>query len=90
MVDRFYRGGSPSKWTVAGYQNGRIFRLRGKGFPHLNSYGSGDEHVRVFVEIPGSLTGEQTRALKEFAKTLGDESTPMRKSFLERLKKIVK
>ncbi len=74
----------------AGTQSGRIFRLRGKGFPHLNSYGLGDEHVRVVVEIPQSLTKEQEKALKEFAKTSGDESTPMRKSFLETLKKFVK
>lgn len=73
----------------AGTQSGKIFRMRGKGFPHLSSYGSGDEHVRVFVEVPESLTSEQVKALKEFAKTLGDESTPMRKSFLERLKKFV-
>ena len=73
----------------AGTQNGRIFRLRGKGFPHLNSYGTGDEHVRVFVEVPESLTGEQKKALKEFAKTLDEESAPMRKSFLEKLKKFV-
>ena len=74
----------------AGTQSGKIFRLRGKGFPHLSSYGSGDEHVRIFVEVPGSLNSEQTKALREFGKTLGDEANPMRKSFLERLKKIVK
>lgn len=74
----------------AGTQSGKIFRLRGKGFPHLNLYGAGDEHVRVFVEIPESLTSEQRKALKDFERTLGDESTPMRKSFLERLKKLVK
>ena len=71
----------------AGTQNGKIFRIRGKGFPHLNYYGAGDEHVRVFVEIPQSLTSEQTRALKTFANTLGDESTPLHRSFLDRLKK---
>ena len=74
----------------AGTQSGKIFRLRGKGFPHLHLYGSGDEHVRVFVEIPQSLDLEQTKILREFAKTLGGESSPMRKSFLERLKKFVK
>ena len=74
----------------AGTQNGSIFRLRGKGFPHLNSYSSGDEHVRVFVEIPQALSREQAKALKEFAKTMDDKSTPMRKSFLDRLKKFVK
>ena len=74
----------------AGTQSGKIFRLRGKGFPRLHSYGSGDEHVRVFVEVPESLTSEQAKTLKEFARTLGDESSPMRRSFLERLKKFVK
>jgi molecular chaperone DnaJ len=73
-----------------GTQSGKIFRLRAKGFPRLNSYGTGDEHVRVFVEVPESLTSEQTKTLKEFAETLGSESTPMRKTFLERLKKFVK
>ncbi|GAF68237.1 unnamed protein product, partial [marine sediment metagenome] len=73
-----------------GTQSGKIFRLRNKGFPHLRLYGSGDEHVKIFVEVPGSLNAKQTKALREFAMTLGDESTPLRKSFLERLKKIVK
>ncbi|MBL7071685.1 MAG: molecular chaperone DnaJ [Candidatus Omnitrophica bacterium] len=73
----------------AGTQSGKLFRLRGKGVPHLNLYGTGDEHVRVFVEIPQSLSHEQSNTLKEFAKAIGDESTPLRKSFLERLKKIM-
>jgi molecular chaperone DnaJ len=73
-----------------GTQSVKVFRLRGKGFSRLHLPGSGDEHVRVFVEIPQSLSKEQTRVLKEFAKTLGEESSPIRKSFLERLKKFVK
>ncbi len=79
------------KMTVPpGSQSGKLFRLRGKGIPHLNSYGTGDEHVRVIVEVPQSLNREQSKALEQFAKTIGDESTPMRRSFLEKLKKIVK
>ena len=35
-----------------GTQSGKIFRLRGKGIPHLNGKGSGDELVRIMVEIP--------------------------------------
>ena len=66
-----------------------IFRLRNKGFPHLHAYGTGDEHVRIFVEVPQSLNKEQTRTLKEYAKTIGEDSTPLRKSFLERLRKII-
>jgi len=70
-----------------GTQSGRIFRLRGKGFAHLNSHGSGDQHVRVFVEVPASLTREQAKLLKDLSAKLGEESAPMRKSFLEKSKR---
>ncbi|MEA3305767.1 MAG: DnaJ C-terminal domain-containing protein, partial [Candidatus Omnitrophota bacterium] len=73
-----------------GTQSGKIFRLRGRGFPHLRSYGSGDEHVRIFVEVPQSLNAKQAKILKEFAAVPGNELTPLRKSFLERLKRLVK
>jgi len=78
------------KMTVPpGTQSGRIFRLRSKGFPHLRSGGAGDEHVRVFVEIPSRITKEQRSALKTYAESMGDDSGPMRKSFLEQLKRFV-
>ena len=70
-----------------GTQSGKIFRLRGRGFPHLRLYGSGDEHVKIFVEVPQSLNAKQAKILKEFAAALDNELTPMRKSFLEWLKK---
>ncbi len=43
----------------AGTQSGKIFRLKGKGVPHLNHYGSGDELVRVQVETPSQLSKEE-------------------------------
>ena len=73
----------------AGTQSGKIFRLRGKGFPHINSYGTGDEHVRVFIETPQRLNTDQTEALRNFAKMMRDDSTPMQKTFLESVKKFV-
>ncbi len=49
-----------------GTQSGSIFRLRGKGMPHLKGKGTGDELVRVNVEIPRRLTDRQRELIKEF------------------------
>ncbi|MGO9411288.1 MAG: DnaJ C-terminal domain-containing protein [Spirochaetia bacterium] len=54
----------------AGTQGGSIFRLRGKGMPHLKGKGSGDQLVRVSVEIPRRLTDRQRQLIEEFEKTL--------------------
>jgi len=39
-----------------------LFRLRGKGIPHLQHYGRGDLLVRIMVWIPSHL-GPEERAL---------------------------
>lgn len=49
-----------------GTQTGQIFRLRGKGIPHLQGYGRGDQIIEVFVEIPRDLTKKQEALLREF------------------------
>lgn len=54
----------------AGTQPGEIFTLKGnKGIQRLNAMGKGDEHVRVIVDIPKSVTDEQKELLKSFDKT---------------------
>ena len=53
----------------AGTQSGSIFRLRGKGMPHLKGKGMGDELVRVTVEIPRRLTDRQRQLIEEFEKS---------------------
>jgi curved DNA-binding protein len=55
----------------AGTQSGSIFRLRGKGMPHLKGKGTGDQLVRVNVEIPRRLTDRQRQLIEEFEKTTG-------------------
>jgi molecular chaperone DnaJ len=52
----------------AGTQPGKIFRLREKGIPDIHGRGIGDELVRVNVEVPTRLTGEQRRLMEEFAR----------------------
>jgi molecular chaperone DnaJ len=59
----------------AGTQTGKVFRLRGKGFPRLRSDGSnagrGDQLVYVQVEVPTNLTAYQRELFEKLAETLG-------------------
>jgi molecular chaperone DnaJ len=55
----------------AGVQSGTILRMRGKGIPHLQRYGRGDELVRIIVETPTRLTKEQRQLFEELHKTSG-------------------
>lgn len=69
-----------------GTQSGKLFRLRGKGIPHLNSYGRGDQLVRVFVWTPTKLSPEERRLFEELSKTEGSKPPPADKGFFERLR----
>jgi len=71
-----------------GIQSGKILRLKGKGVPSINSYGSGDLLVHVNVWTPKRLTKEQKQF---FENSLTDENfTPSPeksdKSFFEKVK----
>lgn len=70
-----------------GTQSGTTFRLRGKGMPNLRGGGHGDQLVRVHVEVPTSLTGEQRKKLEEFAEVCGDARNPVGQSFFEKAKR---
>jgi len=43
-------------------QNGKSFRLRGKGMPRLKGGGAGDLYAKVVVQLPTNLS-ERERAL---------------------------
>jgi curved DNA-binding protein len=47
-------------------QNGKTFRLAGKGLPHFRRDGRGDLFARVKVQLPTGLSGEATEAAKKF------------------------
>ena len=76
-----------------GTQSGRILRMRDKGIPHLNSFGRGDQLVRVNVWVPTSLSPREKQALKEMGESEnvhpkdGDRSANSEKSFFGRMKK---
>ena len=49
-----------------GTQPGTVFRLRGKGIPHLKRGGRGDHLVTVSVKVPTKLSRKQKKALEEW------------------------
>jgi molecular chaperone DnaJ len=59
----------------AGTQTGTLFRLRGKGMPHLRRWGRGDQLVRVIVRTPAKLTRRQKELLAELTREMKDEVT---------------
>jgi molecular chaperone DnaJ len=52
----------------SGTQTGTLFRLKNKGIKKLQSYGRGNEYVKVFVKTPTKLSKRQKQLLEEFAK----------------------
>jgi len=71
----------------AGTQTNTYFRLKGKGVPRLRGYGQGDQHVKVTVVTPTSLSDDQRELLREFANQSGESTHAQQKSIFERFKK---
>jgi len=56
----------------SGTQTGTVFKLRGRGIPHLRGFGRGDELVEVTVRTPTKLSRRQKQLLEEFARESGE------------------
>jgi molecular chaperone DnaJ len=52
-----------------GTQPGKVLRLRGKGLPAINRYGTGDLLVNISVYIPEKLSADERKRLEEFRKS---------------------
>ncbi len=72
----------------AGTQNGRVFRLKGKGIPNLHGYGRGDENVIIKVETPTRLTSQQRKLLKEFDKISKEDNHPISMGFFDKVRSL--
>jgi molecular chaperone DnaJ len=83
-------GGKAHVKIPPGTQGGQMFKLRGKGIVNINGRDRGDLLARMIVEVPTKLNTEQKGKLKEFADLMGEENTPLRKSFFERAKEFFK
>jgi molecular chaperone DnaJ len=71
-----------------GTQNGRAFKLKGKGVPHLNSHGKGDLVVEVRVATPSKLNREQRELLRQLSETMTVENTPTNRGLFEKMKEM--
>jgi molecular chaperone DnaJ len=77
-----------------GTQSGRVLRMRDKGIPHLNTFGKGDQLVRVNVWVPTRLDSQNKTLLRQLAESdginpkEGDTSANSSKSFLARVRKL--
>ncbi|HXM05053.1 MAG TPA: DnaJ C-terminal domain-containing protein, partial [Chthoniobacterales bacterium] len=69
-----------------GTQGGTQFRLRGYGITNIDTKNKGDLRVRVLVEVPTKLNGEQRKKLEEFAASCGDDNTPIHRTFFDKAK----
>ncbi len=72
----------------AGTQSGKIFRLRGKGFPEVQGYSRGDQLVYVNVWTPQNLSSEEKTALEKLSNSPNFKPQPSKsdKSFFDRVK----
>lgn len=62
-------GGRARLKIAPGTQPGKILRLRGKGLPSTEGYGTGDELVNVMVYVPETLNDEERKLIAQ----LGDK-----------------
>jgi molecular chaperone DnaJ len=58
---------------AAGTQDGKVYKLPGRGAPKLKGSSHGDMRVRVKVVTPSDLSAEQKELLKRFASSRGSE-----------------
>jgi molecular chaperone DnaJ len=70
----------------AGTQPGTVLRLRQKGMPRRTGIGRGDQLTEVTIEVPQKITEAQRALLEQLAKELGEEVSPQRRTFMEKLK----
>lgn len=74
----------------AGTQSGKIFRLKGKGFPEVNGYNRGDQLIHVNAWTPQNLTNEEREMLEKLSNSPNFKPQPGKseKSFFEKVKEV--
>lgn len=73
-----------------GTQSGKVFRLKGKGFPALQSYEKGDQLIYVNIWTPQHLTSEEKAMLEKMQQSQNFHPKPEKgdKGFFERVKEM--
>jgi molecular chaperone DnaJ len=73
-----------------GTQSGKIFRLKGKGFPAVNSYEKGDQLIYVSIWTPQNLTSEEKAMLEKLSHSTNFKPHPEKgdKNFFDRIREM--
>ncbi|MBO9659733.1 MAG: molecular chaperone DnaJ [Chitinophagaceae bacterium] len=73
-----------------GTQSGKVFRLKGKGFPAVNSYEKGDQLIHVNVWTPQTMTAEEKSMLEKLSQSENFKPQPDKneKSFFDKVREI--
>lgn len=73
-----------------GTQSGKILRLRGKGLPSVNGYGTGDLLIHINVWTPQNLSKEEKSFFEKCreSKSFNPNPTQEDKSFFDRVKEM--
>lgn len=71
-----------------GTQSGKIFRLKGKGFPSVNSHERGDQLINVNVWTPQNLSAEEKQQMEIMQNSQSFQPKPDKndKTFWERIR----
>ena len=71
-----------------GTQSGKIFRLKGKGFPSINSHEKGDQLIHVNVWTPQHVSSEEKDILEKMQHSQNFQPRPDKndKSFWEKIR----
>ena len=79
-------GGKAKIKIPDGTQNGKQFRLKGKGMPFMRRGDYGDLYVQVKTEVPVYLNKKQKDLLEQFRKIENEKSNPSIKKFFQKAK----
>ncbi len=79
-------GGKTRVKVPEGTQNGKQFRLKGKGMPVLRTARVGDMYIQVVVETPQNLTRRQRELLQEFEQVSVPQNNPESAGFFSRVR----
>ena len=76
----------------AGTQSGKIFRLKGKGFPEVQGYAKGDQLIHVNIWTPLEVSEEEKIALNKMQESENFKPKPIKgdKSFYDKVKEAFK
>ena len=70
----------------SGTQPGKVLRLKGKGFPDINGYGTGDQLIVVNIFVPNKLNSEEKATMEKLLDAENFKPNDKEKSFFDRMK----